>query len=214
MIKLLEPLWARELFLRLYYYVQETSFLFYSVPVLADIFVMFYPVYLIVLYLVAIFFRKDLWKESALFTFFSVLTSVLANIFILQSFFEKARPNVFFHLVAPETGKTLLQRFLPSSSFPSDHAVVGTSFAMGILFWGIYHKDKKFIVIGGVFLVFALIMSFCRVASGVHWITDVLAGTILGIIVPLILIQEKNYSFIKRYCITPLIRVQKFFIKR
>lgn len=214
MISLLEPLWAREWFISLYYYIQQTTVLYYSVPVLADVFVFSYPVYLVGLYLFAIFFRKDTWKESALFTFFSVLTTVFVNIFVLQFFFEKQRPNVFFNLVAPETGKTLLDRFLPSSSFPSDHAVVGTSFAAGILFWWIYNKDKKFIFIGSIFLLFAFVMSFCRVASGVHWITDVLAGTLLWILIPFLMIQEKNYKILKKYLFSPLIKLQKMIIDR
>jgi membrane-associated phospholipid phosphatase len=73
--------------------------------------------------------------------------------------------------------ETILNKFMPTSSFPSDHAAVTMGIAMMSLFRGIKHNDKKFLRFGGILIVFSLITSFARVTSGVHWPTDIIAGS-------------------------------------
>jgi membrane-associated phospholipid phosphatase len=60
------------------------------------------------------------------------------------------------------------------------------------------HKDKKYLRFGGVLIIFSLITSFSRVTTAVHWPTDVIAGSIIGIIVPWILTNKKIYGLIDR----------------
>ena len=48
-------------------------------------------------------------------------------------FFYKERPIVVLNQVEAE--ETLLHDILPTSSFPSDHAVVSMAFAMATLLW-------------------------------------------------------------------------------
>jgi undecaprenyl-diphosphatase len=85
-----------------------------------------------------------------------------------------------------------LHKFLPSSSFPSDHAALSMAIAMGTLVWWILHKDKKLVWISIPFILFSLIMSFCRVTSGIHWPTDVIGGTLVGLFVPLLMWNNKK----------------------
>jgi len=61
--------------------------------------------------------------------------------------------------------ETILHKFLPASSFPSDHAALSTAFASAVFFWGLKNKDKKFIILGVLFYVFSLIMILARVVS-------------------------------------------------
>jgi membrane-associated phospholipid phosphatase len=70
--------------------------------------------------------------------------------------------------------ETILHKFMPSSSFPSDHAALTMAIAMMSLFRGIKNKDKKFLRFGGILIIFSLITSFARISSGVHRPTDII----------------------------------------
>ena len=74
-----------------------------------------------------------------------------------------------------EMEETLLHEILPTSSFPSDHAVVSMAFAVGTLLWGIYGKKKFFTWSGVIFLVISLVMCVCRILTLVHWPSDIVA---------------------------------------
>jgi membrane-associated phospholipid phosphatase len=81
--------------------------------------------------------------------------SVVVNVAI-QFFVDKSRPNVVLGL-ADLKQETVLHQFLPSGSFPSDHAAVSMSIAMISLFRGIKNKDKKFLRFGGILIIFSLV---------------------------------------------------------
>ena len=59
----------------------------------------------------------------------------------------------------------------------------------------IKNKDKKFLRFGGILIIFSLVTGFARVASGVHRPTDIIAGSLVGSIVPLILMRKPIYRF-------------------
>ena len=101
-------------------------------PVFADVFVVIYPIFLISIYLYAIIKEKPIVKQGAVYVFFATFLAVLFNIGI-QCFFYKERPIVVLNQVEAE--ETLLHDILPTSSFPSDHAVVSMTFAMATLLW-------------------------------------------------------------------------------
>ncbi|MBI1961342.1 MAG: phosphatase PAP2 family protein [Parcubacteria group bacterium] len=61
-----------------------------------------------------------------------------------------------------------------ASSFPSDHAAVAFSLAVGYVF-----LDKKN---AWLFLAFAFMVSLGRVLAGVHFAGDVLAGAAVGVL--------------------------------
>lgn len=199
MFKLVEPTRGVNLSKSLFAWMQASIFWSQWIPVLADIFVFSYPIYLLALYIYGIVEGRrskveGLQKKiAALYIFVGVLMSAIVNVGI-QFFVDKVRPNMVLGLVDLKQ-ETVLHKFLPSASFPSDHAAVSMSIAMMSLFRGIQHKDKKFLRFGGILIIFSLITSFARVASGVHRPTDIIGGSIVGILVPLLLMWRPVYKF-------------------
>lgn len=193
MIKLVEPTWGVNLLKSLFARMQASIFRSYRMPVLADIFVFTYPVYLLALYGYGIFKKHLQSKIAALYILTGTLMSVIVNIAI-QYFVDKSRPNIVLGL-ADLKYETILNAFLPSSSFPSDHAALTMGIAMMSLFRGIKNKNRTFLRFGGILIIFSLITSFARITSGVHRPTDVIAGSVVGIIVPLVLMRKPIYRF-------------------
>ena len=178
-------------------------------PTFADIFVIAYPIFLTCIYLYAIIKKKPSIKQCAFYIFFATLIAVLINIWI-QNFFYKERPIVVLNQVEAE--ETLLHDILPTSSFPSDHAVVSMTFAIATLLWGIYNKKKFFTRCWILFIIISLVMTMCRILTLVHRPSDILAWIWLWILVPLILmIRPIKYALI-RHIINPIIRFEQWFI--
>jgi membrane-associated phospholipid phosphatase len=207
MFTMQEPVWWYNLLLFLNEYMKYHNFLLISIPITADVFVFFYPVLLVILYLVGLFKNKDYYKESALWIFWSWVLSMLFNI-VVQFFCDKVRPNILLWLEY-EKIETILHKFLPQSSFPSDHAAMSMGIAVWIILWWTRNKDKKFIYIWIVFVLFSLITWVSRVMVGVHRPTDIIAWSIIWILIPVILFQKNIYKFFKKILIIPLINLQK-----
>lgn len=181
-------------------WMMSSSALMYWVPKLADIFVFVYPVFLVLLYFWWIrrtdITRKLYYKFSALFIAFSMFLAVAVNI-IIQFFVDKARPNIVLGLIDEKT-ESILHDFLPTSSFPSDHAAISMAIAVATLLVWISKKDRRFIWLSIPLFVFSLIMSFCRITGGIHWPTDIIAWSIIGIFVPLIVVLPR-YARLERF---------------
>jgi membrane-associated phospholipid phosphatase len=192
MIGLKEPLWWELLLKNLYYWMVSNETLVRLIPFLADVFVFVYPIYLVILFVYWIIKKRFYYQSSALFTFFATLFSVGINIFI-QFFIDKSRPSVILWL-SDLKAQTVLHEFLPTSSFPSDHAAISMAFASAVFLRWLKNKDKKFIIWGIIFYIFSLVMSFARVTSWVHWPTDVIAWSIVWIIVTLILFNKNIFA--------------------
>jgi len=77
----------------LYYRMLKNELLVWMIPLLADVFVFLYPIYLLVVFLRWTIKKKFYYQSSALFTFFTSVLSVLINI-IIQFVLEKSRPNI------------------------------------------------------------------------------------------------------------------------
>lgn len=204
MFKLIEPVWWVNLLKSLFAWMQASVFRSSRIPVLADVFVFTYPVYLLWLYIYGMVQttkhsneetkQRGLYhKIAALYIFVGVAASVLVNVGI-QFFVDKARPNFVLGLTDLKK-ETILNTFLPSASFPSDHAAVTMSIAMISLFRGIKNKDRKFLRFGGILIMFSLITSFARITSGVHRPTDIIGGSVVWIVVPLLLMRNPIYRF-------------------
>lgn len=193
MIKLVEPQRWVNLLKSLFAWMQASIFRSYRIPILADLFIFTYPVYLSALYIYGMAKKKIYLKVAGLYIFAGIAMSFIVNI-VIQFFIDKVRPNVVLWLVDMKH-KTIFDSLLPPSSFPSGHAVVSMSIAMMSLLRGIKNKDKKFLRFGGILIIFSLITSFARVTSAVHRPTDVIAGSILGIIVPLVIMRRPVYVF-------------------
>ena len=193
MITLVEPQWWVNVLKLLFTWMQASIFWSYWIPVLADVFVFTYPVYLLALYIYGWVKKNIYYKIAALYIAAGVVISFIVNTGI-QFFVDKIRPNVVLWLVDLKH-ETILNQFMPTSSFPSDHAAVTMSIAMMSLFRGIKNKDKKFLRFGGILIIFSLITSFARVSSWVHRPTDIIAGSAVGIVVPLLLMWKPIYTF-------------------
>ncbi len=193
MFKLQEPQWWVNILQSLFSWMQASAFWSYWIPILADIVVFTYPVYLLALYVSGWVKKEIYYKIAALYITAGIAITFIVNIWI-QCLVDKARPNVVLWL-ADLKNETLLHWMMPPSSFPSDHAAVSMAIAMLSLFRGIKNKDKKFLRFGGILIIFSLITSFARVSSGVHWPTDVIAWILIGIVVPAVLMWRPIYKF-------------------
>ena len=89
----------------------------------------------------------------------------------LKQLFGRARPPVADRLVQ-----------VTGYAFPSGHATVGTAVwaAIGILAaWALREGNRRWVIVGVVGTVVAAV-DLSRVYLGVHWLTDVIAGSVLG----------------------------------
>jgi len=177
-------------------------------PIMADVFVFTYPVYLVALYLYGIGKKENYYKEASLMLFLWGFWSMFVNV-VIQSFVNKARPDVVLDLFVNGRDALLLQD-LPTNTFPSDHAAMSAAIATVTLLWGIKNKDKKFIWISLPLALFAIIMWFGRMTVGIHRPTDILAGTIIWIIVSLFIFQKNIFARLRKYLFKWIINFQEF----
>ena len=90
---------------------------------------------------------------------------------ILQKLFHRQRPYLARH------EKPLIKLWIPSSSFPSAHSAI--SFAMATM------VASESLFVGLALIVLAALVALSRVAVKVHYLTDIIAGAILGILTAL-----------------------------
>ncbi len=208
MIKLIEPIWSVNLSKALFAWMQASTFLSHWMPILADIFVFSYPIYLVALYVAGMVQMLKRWnvemvkqgiqyKTSAIFIFLGTLLTAIVNI-VIQFFIDKVRPDIVLG-VADLKSPSILHKFLPSASFPSDHAAISMGIAFSSIVWWVKNKDKKYIRFGAILIVFSLITSFARLTSAIHWFTDIIAGSVIGILVPRLLLNRKIYAMIEKF---------------
>ena len=107
-----------------------------------------------------------------------LLTIVFENIFDL--FFARSRPNIIYD------GIISFDVLVDSASFPSLHVAVAFAFSVMLLLLG-YKK------VGSLALLLALAIGFSRIASGVHYPTDILGGIILGSLSACLVFSEANW---------------------
>ena len=178
-------------------------------PIWADVFVFIYPIFLLALYFYWMIKTKLEQKKEALFIFFACFFSAAANI-ISQQFFDKKRP--IYELGIQDYDETILHQFLPSTSFPSDHAVVTFSIAMWTLLIARKHKNKKLTRWAIFLFIIAIITVLCRIWTTVHRTTDILAWCIMWILVPVILMIPICFNFIDKRIFIPIIRFEEWII--
>lgn len=205
MFKIYEPSWWLRIIDILNNFMNSHGILNYFVPITAEIFVFLFPIVLIILYVIWIIKEEKSFKESALRIFWCAILTTVVNVCI-QFFFNKARPLAVW--MWWEEIVEWIDKFLPSSSFPSDHACMSMGFAMWLLLRWIKKKNNLYIWMWIIFLMFSLIMSVSRVIVGEHWPTDILWGFAVWIIVTLILNSKSVYKILNKILIDPLIRFQ------
>lgn len=124
-------------------------------------------------YLWAPKFRKIDLRTRAVHTslaIFSALAARFGAVVLIRWFYPRQRPFVFEGL------NSLINQDPLESSFPSGHATFFMALAVYFLLTG--HKK-----LGWFLLVSAVLISLARVAAGIHWPSDILAGWAVGAIV-------------------------------
>lgn len=108
----------------------------------------------------------DYWKGTALIMIVAILLTALV-VFVVKLAVRRRRPE-------GEWGK--FYRSTDPHSFPSGHAVRAVMLAVVMLGLGP-------LWLGLLLLVWAPLVGLARVAMGVHYLSDVLAGVFLGLMV-------------------------------
>ncbi len=172
-----------DIFLEINHYVSQTlnnfvivnhfeKYIWFS----SDIPIFFLPIFLVWAWLFWTYKKKkNQEKEKLLNIFWWVVLAIIINL-IIQHFF-------FFE--RPETLVTPILKHVPDASFPSDHAAVSFAF-LTWLFLAWYKKIWYF------FTPFVIIMNISRIAGGVHWFFDIIAGMIIWIISSIIVFKNKE----------------------
>ncbi|MBI2625755.1 phosphatase PAP2 family protein [Candidatus Parcubacteria bacterium] len=109
------------------------------------------------------------WRLKRNETLSAVLAGLVARLVLaapIQFFFPRSRP------FAAHLDIEKLFNHDPTASFPSGHA----SFFFGVAF-SLWFVNRRW---GWVFLVAATLISLGRVASGVHYPSDILGGAVVG----------------------------------
>lgn len=109
---------------------------------------------------------SDVWKRAATAGLAAAALGLLANQIIIH-IWQRPRPYQ-----AHPLGVIPLLARSTDPSFPSDHASAAFGIAVGIL---LIHRRA-----GYLFLSMAVLIAVSRVATGMHYPTDVLAGAAIG----------------------------------
>lgn len=117
--------------------------------------------------LVMLFFRKT--RSAGAAGLLACFFSLCLNNVILKNAFARTRP---YEVVE---GLVLLTKKATDFSFPSGHA--GSSFAAATAIFCILRNKA-----GASALILAALIAFSRLYIGIHYPTDVLAGTLTGIL--------------------------------
>lgn len=116
----------------------------------------------------------DYWKRELLILIVSILATAL-TVFVVKKLVRRKRPG-------GEWGK--FYRQTDPHSFPSGHAVRAMMLAVVML--GLSPG------IGLLLLVWAPLVGLARVAMGVHYLSDVLAGLLLGAVIGALVLLVVN----------------------
>ncbi len=109
---------------------------------------------------------SDYWRERAIILIVSILLTAVV-VFAIKLLVRRKRPE-------GEWGK--FYRSTDPHSFPSGHAVRAVMLAVVVLGLGP-------VWLGMVLLVWAPLVGLARVAMGVHYLSDVIAGMAIGLVI-------------------------------
>ena len=129
------------------------------------------------------------WKGDRRKAFHVMLLVMLASVLssALKNFFKRPRPSMGALMVLPEPIAKASEYFM-NYSFPSGHSIIISAFYG---FWRRHLSPKKNVL----FFLALLGVGFARLYLGVHYLTDVLAGMLLGFLLgELVFHLEKRYG--------------------
>ena len=140
-----------------------------------DVLTIFFAEYFeyVFIFLLILFLFKNFRKHIYMLieAFFAAILAKEIFVDIIRQLWPKLRPFV-------EKQIYLLIQHPVTASFPSAHAAF--YFAIATI---VYFYNKK---AGLVFLISASLISLARVFSGVHWPSDILVGSLIGVLSALI----------------------------
>jgi undecaprenyl-diphosphatase len=178
-----------------------------TVPILADIFVFSYPLFLAYWYISGIVQKKMWFKIESLAIFSSAIGGFLVNA-VIHLLISKQRPELSII-----NKQQLLLSHLPTDPFPSDHACVSAAIACTTLLIAYQTKNPLLKVIWWFFAAASLTMGISRVGVAVHWPTDVLVGWGLGIGIGYIVVKVLH-PILHHYVYLNVIAIEAWVMKK
>jgi len=129
--------------------------------------------YVASIFLFGIFlWRKKFSKNALISVCLSIGIALIVRfplVLLIQLFINRPRPFVVDSHIVNVLGHH------STGSFPSGHASFFFPLAVALFIF-----DKR---LGSILFLFISLMGFARIVCGVHWLTDILAGAFLGILV-------------------------------
>lgn len=126
----------------------------------------------IVIAVVLLFFKKT--RKCGVVMAISLIIGLLLNNILLKNIFARVRPFI----ENPQMKELLLIAQPHGYSFPSGHSSSSFECAVAICL-----SNKKY---GVAALIFAALIAFSRCYLYVHYLTDILAGAVIGILIALL----------------------------
>jgi undecaprenyl-diphosphatase len=123
---------------------------------------------------------KLIWFLAAAVSLWSIMAGRIVPVLLSVAFswtfqlalaylFNRHRPFQQNH------EKPLINLLWRTPSFPSGHTSLSCVMAAGV-----FAYDPLW---GGIFFVLAALIAFCRIAVGVHYVSDIIGGAVLGVTV-------------------------------
>jgi undecaprenyl-diphosphatase len=125
-------------------------------------------------------------KNNYLIPFFISISSASTLVCILKNIFDRVRPSISFYIVN-------------GFSFPSGHAAISVAFFGFICYFLVRNTkklNKKIIYIASSILI-SIAICFSRMYLGVHYLSDVMGGFLLGLFTLFIAIGISELFFMK-----------------
>ena len=134
---------------------------------LGDLVVPLYALATVALWFLARPYGPTRWKLASVSALMSAAVALMANQ-VVSHLWERPRP----YTTHPALTHVLGARSI-DPSFPSDHAAAAFAIAFAVLAFSRFG--------GGLFLAAATLIGISRIALGMHYPTDVLAGLLVGL---------------------------------
>lgn len=102
--------------------------------------------------------------------------------FLLKLLIHRQRPDSIFSLILED-----------GYAFPSNHAVMSIIFygAISYFIYKICRKTWQKVALLAVFIALIFLIGFSRIYLGVHWVSDVIAGWLIGFSILIFFINKK-----------------------